>query len=234
MPMLRSLKATWASRYSAAPPASAVAVGQLSGSPTWASVVFIPSATRTIAATIGRWRYENASRASALRSLSDSTSASRRADIERGDVEVRPPERARNRDAEDRGDDDTTVDPGFSSHADRHDRLAQGDDHDQAVAFGEVACDEPPTAGVDEQRAGHVEHERSRPHRAPRLPVEERADDQDADPDRRADRETGDRLSKPGVVPAGEDEQRDVRGPHRAVGERERQTQITERVWHAQ
>ena len=50
------LNATCASRYSAAPPTSAVAVSQCSGSPTWASVLFIPSATRTMAATIGRCR----------------------------------------------------------------------------------------------------------------------------------------------------------------------------------
>ena len=55
------------------------------------------------------------------------------------DVEVRPPERGDDDDAEDGGRDDA----GRERHsrradADRNDRLAEGDDHDQIVTFGEV------------------------------------------------------------------------------------------------
>src|SRR3712207_7862967 len=46
-------------------------------------------------------------------------------------VEVEPPESGGQRDAYDRGDDHAGVHPVLRAYADRHDRLAQRDYHDQ-------------------------------------------------------------------------------------------------------
>ena len=81
---------------------------------------------------------------------------------ERDDVEVRPPQRRRDGEAEQRGRDDTGVEHGRAD-ADRHDRLAQGDDHDQAVTLGEVTGGEPPTLATPNVGTEQVQRERERP-----------------------------------------------------------------------
>ena len=60
------------------PPRSAVAGSTWRGSPTCSSDFFSPSASRTMPATIGKWRYEKESRASSLRSRPGAALWSRR------------------------------------------------------------------------------------------------------------------------------------------------------------
>ena len=91
-------------------------------------------------------------------------------------------------------------------------RLAEGDDHDQPVALGEVAGDELPALGAEEVGAGHVEEDRQRPERPLGEAVEEGGEDEDADGDRGADREADHRAAQVLVVGAGEHEEGDVGG----------------------
>ena len=58
---------------------------------------------------------------------------------QRDDVEVDPPERRAERHAHGSGGTLPDAEPGLGADADRDDRLAEGDDDDQAVALGEVA-----------------------------------------------------------------------------------------------
>ena len=63
---------------------------------------------------------------------------------DRDDVEVQPPHRGRDGEAEQPPDDYTGVKVVARPHAERDDRLAERDDHDQRVPLGEVPGGEPP------------------------------------------------------------------------------------------
>src|SRR4051812_47166332 len=84
----------------------------------------------------------------------------------------------------------TSVQP---SRPDRDDRLAQGDDHDQPVALGEVAGHELPALRAEQVRPDHVQAERDRPHHSTGQAVEERPAQQEPNPDGGAHREAGHR-----------------------------------------
>ena len=62
--------------------------------------------------------------------------------------------------------------PRLGADADGDDRLAEGDDHDEAVAFGEVGGHELPPVGAEEERPGDVEGEGDEPQHALRGAVE--------------------------------------------------------------
>ncbi len=64
---------------------------------------------------------------------------------------------------EHRADHDARVDVLAAAGADRDDRLAERDQHDQPEALGEVARHEPPAVEAEELRAAHVEHQREQP-----------------------------------------------------------------------
>ena len=119
--------------------------------------------------------------------------------------------------------------------ADRDDRLAEGDDDDQAVALGEVARDELPALGAEEERPAHVEQQRERPTARP-APAPSSSDAATSRPTPiavlRRGRST--ELAQLRVVAAGEHEQRDVRGAHDAVGERELSAEVAERLGDAE
>ena len=72
--------------------------------------------------------------------------------------------------------------------ADGHDRLAECDQNNQAVALGEVAGRELPALGPEEVGATHVQRQRENPNAGLREPVQRRGDDEQADPDGGADR----------------------------------------------
>lgn len=149
------------------------------------------------------------------------------------DVEVDPPQRAR-RDPEHRGTDHPGIDARLSPDSDRHDGLAQGHDHDEPVALGEVGGDEPPAARVDHEGTGHVEQEGGGPHDQSGVPVEKAAHHEDCDAECGARRQSDDGVAQTGIVTTGEDEQGDVSGPHAAVGRGEDQTELAVGVRHAQ
>ena len=138
-----------------------------------AIVVFRPSATRTIPATIQKWRYEYESRAisfcsrpgGSLRQMARRRRGRRRRS-RATTTRRRPPPR---------GTPPTTTPASTTlpgAEADRDDRLAEGDDDDQLVALGEVARLEPPAVGAEEERPAEVEDDRGDPERSLHLAVE--------------------------------------------------------------
>ncbi len=118
--------------------------------------------------------------------------------------------------------------------ADRDDRLAERDDHDQAVALGEVRGDEFPALGAEEVGAAHVEQQRQRPERPLGEAVEERGERQQRDRDRGAGGEAEHRVAQPVVVRAGEHEEGDMGAADDAVDQREGERQAAERLRHAE
>ena len=106
---------------------------------------------------------------------------------QRDDVEVRPPHRRGERDAEDRGGHDPSGDIAGDAGADRHDRLAQRDDDDQAVPLGEVLGNELP-ARRRPKKYGPPSRARWRAPRArpARAPSRNEATREQPDADRRA------------------------------------------------
>ena len=119
--------------------------------------------------------------------------------------------------------------------ADRDDRLAERDDHDQPVALGEVAGHELPALGAEEVGPAHVEEQRERPEGALGEAVEERG--------RRPAAPTATavlaarpehRVAQAVVVGAGEHEEADVGDPDDAVGEGEDQGEVAEGFRHAE
>ena len=163
--MLRSRKATCASRYSAAPPSSATAGTSFSGSSTCDDRALHPDRDQRDAGD-HREVQVGVGVAGDLVALAPSArfrQAPRRDD--RGDVEVDPPQRRRDHDPEQRRDDDAGVDRRLRADADRDDRLAQRDDHDRAVALGEVPGHELPAVGAEQERAARVEQQREAPQR---------------------------------------------------------------------
>ena len=120
-------------------------------------------------------------------------------------VEVEPPDRARHRDAQDCRDDHPRVHPELRAGADRHDRLAQGDDHDQPVALGEMARGQLPALRAAQVGAAHVEQQRERPQPSLESAVRGRGGQEEPDTDRR-------------VVATGDHEQRDVGAANRRIG----------------
>ncbi len=95
--------------------------------------------------------------------------------------------------------------------ADRDDRLAEGDDHDQPVALGEMARDQFPAFGAEEVGPGHVEEEGERPERPLGEAVEERCRGQQDDGNRRACGQAQNRVAQRVVLGAGEHEEDDLR-----------------------
>ena len=118
--------------------------------------------------------------------------------------------------------------------ADRDDRLAERDQHDQAVALGEVAGDEPPALGVDEERAAHVEVSASAQSAPCSAPSANAAAPISAAADRGADRQAEDGVAQLRVLAAGDDEQRDLGEAHDRVGDGEDRGAVAERGRHAQ
>ena len=147
----------------------------------------------------------------------------RRSATQRDDVEVGPPERAGDDQPEHRGDDHAARRARPSTPgADRDDRLAEGDDHDQPEALGEVAGRDAEAAHAEHVRArrsrSRAPRARARPgRRRPRSP----AHDQERGAGSAVRREAHDRLAGVDVVVGlGEDE--DVQPAHDGVGERRR------------
>ena len=107
---------------------------------------------------------------------------------ERDDVEVQPPERRGQHHAERRRGDDARVDMSVRADSDRHDRLAERDQEDEAVALGEVPGHELPPVGAEEVRPSHVQQEREGPEAALEPAVRERGAEEQPDSERRAAR----------------------------------------------
>ena len=139
------------------------------------------------------------------------------------DVEVGPPHRRRQHQAERGGDQDRPGDRELGdADADRHDRLAQRDDHDQAVPLGEVAGGgQPPPGRAAEPGADVVGDDRQRPERGLGVALGLRRDDQHDAAAGHGRREPAELAAEAGVLAGDQPEQQEVHGPHREVGERQ-------------
>jgi hypothetical protein len=99
-------------------------------------------------------------------------------------VEVHPPQRRREEHPEHCHCDDCRVDGGVGgADADRHDRFAERDDHDQAMSFGEVAGYEAPTGRAEQERSQQVAQDGDEPQHLSVRRVDERGADEQADRD---------------------------------------------------
>ena len=149
----------------------------------------------------------------------------------RDDVEVRPPQRAGDADGQERREHDAAVElDALRAHADRHDRLPEGDDHDQAEALGEVLRVHVPALGADGEHDPVVEDQREHPQRVARRAVEGRAgeDDEPGARDERGDeRQHG--AAQRRVAAGGEGEQRGVQDADREVAEAPQHAVLGER-----
>ena len=186
-----------------------------------------------MAATIGRWRYENASRAISLRSWTDSTSARRRAAANAATSKYahhKAQATAMPRIA-------ATMTPP-STPASAPTPIATIDSPRATITMRPWRSAKWPATSrqplVSMNSGPAMSNTSAAAHTATGLAVEERAGHQDRHADRGAHREADDGVAEPRVVAAGEDEQRDVRGPHAAVGDGQGQAEVTERVGHAQ
>jgi hypothetical protein len=130
--------------------------------------------------------------------------------------------------------DDAGVDAGPGAHADGHDRLAQGDQHDQAMALGEVARNQLPALGAEQIRPAHVQRQSQHPQNDLRRAPGGRSRDQQSDAQCRAGGEAVDRTPQRRLVAAGDGEQRDLGGPNGAIGAGEQHGLVAECLRHAQ
>ena len=157
---------------------------------------------------------------------------------ERHEVEVERPQCRGNRDSQHRGRDHPGVDPVLGADADRHDRLAERDDDDQAVALGEVTGLELPAPRPEQRRATHVDGERGDPEGPLDDAVGGRGEQQQAHGDGGAHGEAPDGLAQPAlalVLATARDEEEDyLRYAHDGVGSREHEGGVAECLGHAQ
>ena len=100
------------------------------------------------------------------------------------------------------------------------------------MALGEVLGHEPPTGRAEEERPADVEDHGGDPDDGLTGPADQSAGEQQRNADEGRAREPGDRAPQAGVVAARDQEEPDVRGAHGAVGDRELDRAIAERVGH--
>ena len=187
-------------------------------------------------ATIGKCRYEYESRASRLRSPPGSACIKPLGGDERDDVEVDPPERRlRSPTPSTAATYTSAVSVDMRTDAQRDDRLAEGEDDDQAVPFGEVRGHQRPSGDAEDSGPAEVHDDRRDPQRPCASTVGERR--------RRTSSPTpiavltarpDDRPAEVRVVARRDQEERDLAGPHDAVRDRERERTVTERLGDAE
>ena len=148
----------------------------------------------------------------------------------RDDVEVRPPQRADDAGGEQRREHglQPELDP-LRADADGDDRLAEGDDHHQPEALGEVARVHVPALDARGEHEAVVEDHGEHPEHVARRAVEGGAgeDDQAGARDQRADEREHD-AREVRVAARGEGEERGVQQPHREVPEPPQQPVVAE------
>ena len=118
--------------------------------------------------------------------------------------------------------------------AERDDRLAERDDHDQRVPLGEVAGGEAPALAASDVGAEQVEPERERPHSHLETTVEAGGQEQEPDANRRPHAEPGDCLEQVAVAPPGDRVEHEMRDPNEGVRAREEEGVVAEDVRHRQ
>ena len=119
-------------------------------------------------ATIGKWRNAVGVARELVLLAGRAPPRTRRRTASHDDhVEVEPPERGRRSPSRAwRRSTTPRSTTSLGAHADRDDRLAERDDHDQPVALGEMCWHQLPALGAEQERAAHVERERDHPERA--------------------------------------------------------------------
>ena len=122
----------------------------------------------------------------------------------------------------------------LATHAERDDRLAERDDHDQRVPLDEVPGGEVPAPAAADVGAEQVERERERPDGHLEAAVEARGHEQEPHADRRPDSEPGNRRKQVAVAPARDRVEHEVRDPHERVRAREEQRVVAEDVRHCE
>ena len=185
-------------------------------------------------ATIGRCRYEYESRGqliplAAFRGLSEPPLGD-----QGHHVEVGPPERGRERDAQDRGGENRGGQVELRTDAERHDGLAEGEDDDEAVALREVRGDESPAFDAEHRRSAEVQDHRHDPQHVLGRAADDGPDHQETDRDRRAHGERDDGVVERLVVATGEEVQHQLCGPDAAVRDREGEGPVAEGLREAQ
>ena len=149
----------------------------------------------------------------------------------RHDVEVRPPEPGGRDHREHGGRPDRRVERMVAgADADRDDRLAERDDHDQREALGEVGRVDAVAGDPGHERPAVVDREREDPQRGLQRAVRERGRDQQQRAGDRARQQPGDREMHLVLLPARDPVEPEMGHPHHQVGEREQQRVVAERL----
>ena len=120
---------------------------------------------------------------------------------QRDDIEVDPPQRRCESHGEHRRENHGRGQVDLRTDADRDDRLAQGEDDDEIVPFGEVRGHQPPMFDAREDRWSHaIEQDRYHPQRCLCGTVDERRGHEQADHGRNAERIADHPTAKAGCV----------------------------------
>ena len=142
---------------------------------------------------------------------------------DRDDVEVEPPEARHRREPHEHSDHRADV-VQLVAHADaeRDERLAERDDHDEAVPLGEVVRAQLPPLGAGDERCSDVDRDRDRPEQAARPPGrEEGCDEDERRPEEQARRQPRHSGADIGLVAADHAEEHHVGDAHREVRDAE-------------
>ena len=139
-----------------------------------------------------------------------------------GPVEVRPPQGGGDDDSKDRGRDPGGVErQPFGADPDRHDRLSDGDDHDQPVALHEVLRRDAPAPHADDDEPEVVDRQRHGPDRHLHGAVEEPGDDEQGRADEGARQDPDDGAQQLGIAAAGDRVEDEMEGAHDEVRDAE-------------
>ena len=154
---------------------------------------------------------------------------------DREEVEVRQPERGDHNQREYRGDDHTGAECGAPrAEADRDQRLADRNDHDQPMTLDEVRGLHAPAAHVGQERTEEADGNRSHPEHRPERAVDEpRGEDQRCAAERHR-RNSQDRRQQVVVTASRERIQREKHDVHDQKSNPEHNTVPPERIGHGQ
>ena len=97
---------------------------------------------------------------------------------DREEIEIRQPERCRDQNSKHRRNDHLTSKPSApGAQPDRNERLAEHDDHNQAVPLGEMREVDPPAAHANQDRPNKSHRDSRQPQHGPQSTRNERRDD---------------------------------------------------------
>ena len=154
---------------------------------------------------------------------------------DRGHVEVEPPERRDHNDSERRRHDHSRIQLEAGAEADGDYRLAERDQNDQRVPFGEVLGRDPPAAPhADHDWAEVVDRKRDEPDRDALAPLEEAGQHEQGGAEDRRRREPEKRAAAVGIVANDDGGEDEMKQADEEVGDTEQHGVVSKGARHRQ